>query len=387
MGVNAHPTLRWRDIDLPRPEWAALSNGRVRFHYTYNARAALYQLLLSMPRSGRDVVLLPAFHCTTVVEPALRAGWNVRFYRIRTDLSIDLEHLSLQLSNEIAAILVIHFLGFPAPLENVRRMSHEAGCYLIEDWAHSFLRGPHPNIPGDQGDFALFSFYKHAPSFAGGGLRVNAQIAWSLPSQESAGIQQTALIIKRLLEQAIENSPEGKLKDAFQKFEEWRVKKRRQSTSTQMASDTTLETPYELSERLERAGIPWLSRQVLHASRWTTLFEAKRRNYEYLAQNLEENPWLRKVHPTLPSDVCPWAFPVWMAARADQDVQLRARGVPLFTFGDVLHPVSEQSPPVARKDAEALSRHLLLLSVHQNLELADMKRTARIINDFYRGRS
>jgi hypothetical protein len=72
MGVNAHPTLRWRDIDLPRPEWAALSNGRVRFHYTYNARAALYQLLLSMPRSGRDVVLLPAFHCTTVVEPALR---------------------------------------------------------------------------------------------------------------------------------------------------------------------------------------------------------------------------------------------------------------------------------------------------------------------------
>src|ERR1700746_1843629 len=125
MKLSAHPTLRWQDLRPRQPEWDTLSAPGSQFHYTYNARAGLYQLLLAMPRSGRDTVLLPAFHCTTVVEPVLRAGWKVRFYRIKADLSIDLEHLESQLSEDVAAILVIHFLGFPAPLENVRRMSRE----------------------------------------------------------------------------------------------------------------------------------------------------------------------------------------------------------------------------------------------------------------------
>ncbi len=388
MGVGAHPTLRWQDLGPPRPEWAALSGSGFRFHYTYNARAALYQLLLAMPRSERNTVLLPAFHCTTVVEPALRAGWKVRFYRIRTDLSIDLEHLQSQLSKDVAALLVIHFLGFPAPLEDTHRMSREAGCYLIEDWAHSFLRGPEAAIPGDQGDFALFSFYKHAPSFAGGGLRLNTKITWPLPSQISAGKRQSALIAKRLLEQIVDNSSGSLLKSGLQKFERWRVKmKSRQNTASETSSENSIEPAYEFSDRLARAGIPWLSRRVLLATRWAGLMEARRRNYAYLAQNLLENQWMQKVHTALPPDVCPWAFPVWMSARAEQDVQLRARGVPLFTFGEVLHPITVQSPAVVRKDAEDLSRCLLLLSVHQNLELTDMERTARIINDFYQGRN
>ena len=387
MGVSAHPTLRWQDLGPSQPEWAALNAGPAAFRFTYNARAALYQLLLAMPRSQRDTVLLPTFHCTTVVEPALRAGWKVRFYRIKADLSIDLEHLESQLSEDVAAVLVIHFLGFPAPLENVRRMSREKGCYLIEDWAHSFLQGPAAAMPGDQGDFALFSFYKHAPSFAGGGLRVNTRVPWSMASELSAGSRQSALIVKRLAEQAIENSSGGPLKAAFQSFEKWRVnRKRRKKTAPTPSKESAGEPAYEFSERLARSGIPWLSRKILLATRWDSLLAARRRNYEYLAQHLEDNRWMRRVHATLPPEVCPWAFPVWMCARAEQDVQLRAQGLPLFTFGEVLHPSLQQAPLAARKDAEELSKCLLLFSVHQNLELSDMARTARIINEFYRGR-
>jgi perosamine synthetase len=385
MRVSAHPTLSWRDLGLPQPEWKTLAGGRAAFHYTYNARAALYQLLRAMPRSGRDTVLLPAFHCPTVVEPVLRAGWKVRFYHVRSDLSLDLKDLECQLSSEVAAILVIHFLGFPAPLEKVLRMSRALGCYLIEDWAHSFLRGPQPHLPGDQGDFALFSFYKHSPSFAGGGLRVNAQIPWSLPLQKSAGTWQTALIFKRLFEQAVENSSGGSLKTTFQKLEQWRVnKKRGQSADKGASEEAVLQSSYEFTERLAGAGIPWLSRQVLQASRWNSLFETRRRNYEYLAQNLEENPWLRKVRPDLAADVCPWAFPVWMPGRATHDVQLRARGVPLFTFGETLHPAIETCTGEARSNAEELARHLLLLSVHQNLDLTDMEKSCRVIGSFFR---
>jgi dTDP-4-amino-4,6-dideoxygalactose transaminase len=385
MMVSVHPTLRWQDLRPHQPEWDTLSASGSQFHYTYNARAGLYQLLLAMPRSGgRDTVLLPAFHCTTVVEPVLRAGWKVRFYRIKSDLSVDLVDLECQLSSEIAVVLVIHFLGFPAPLENALRISRHFGCYLIEDWAHSFLRGPEPHLPGDQGDFALFSFYKHTPSFAGGGLRVNVPIPWSMPLQKSVGAPQTARIFKRLFEQAIENSSSRPLKAPFQKFEQWRVsRKRLQSADAGKSGETFFDTPYEFSEPLARAGMPWLCRQVIHASRWASLFQVRRRNYEYLAQNLKENSWLRKVHPVLPADVCPWAFPVWMGDRAKQDVQLRACGVPLFTFGETLHPQVENATEAARKDARELSQKLLLLSVHQNLELTDMQHSVQIVNQFY----
>jgi dTDP-4-amino-4,6-dideoxygalactose transaminase len=311
----------------------------------------------------------------------------VRFYRIRQDLSLDLEDLNQQLSGDVAAILVIHFLGFPTPLDDILSLRQKFDCYLIEDWAHSFLLGPKLHIPGEQGDFALLSFYKHVPSYAGGGLRVNVPIPWSLEPRERVSGRQAAVIARRMLDQAINNSSSAALKAVFQKFEEWRAHRiRGRRPETHKIERPIQDSPYEFSERLALAGIPWLCRRVLEASLWKSIFEARQRNYRLLAQHIEENSLFRKVHPALPDDVCPWAFPVWLPLRSEHDFRLRARGVPLFTFGETLHPLSRQCPAAARKDAEDLSQHLLLLSVHQNLEVADMERTAGLINEFYRRR-
>jgi perosamine synthetase len=384
---RAHPTLRWQDVGWPRPEWAGLARDLPHFRFAYSARAALFQLLSAMPRAGRDTLLLPAFHCTTVVEPVLRAGWKVRFYRVRTDLSLDLDHLKQEASGDVAAILVIHFLGFPAPIRDILPLREKLGCYIIEDWAHSFLLGPNPHIPGDQADFALFSFYKHAPIFAGGGLRLNTRTAWSLAPQKSVGWRQMAVIAKRLFEQAVDNSKGGALKSAFQKLEHLRIRnKRQQAIVGTGSSDPAREANYEFSEKLAIAGIPWMCLRILQASNWTSIFKARRENYEFLARNIEDNPSLRRVCPVLPPEACPWAFPVWMPLRSEHDVQLRAQGVPLFTFGETLHHAIDQCSGATRANAESLSRHLLLLSVHQHLELSDMQRTARLLSDFYRGR-
>jgi perosamine synthetase len=389
MKPASHPTLRWHNLGRPRPEWAALTRDETKFHYTYNARGALYQLLRTMPRCGRDTILLPAFHCTTVVEPTVRAGWKVRFYHIRQDLSLDLEDLSRQLAGDVAAILVIHFLGFPTPLDEILQLGRKYSCYLIEDWAHSFLQGPTPHVPTLQGDFAVFSFYKHVPSFAGGGLRLNTPLQWSLARPASVGWRQTAVIGKRLLEQVIDNSPDHPMKTALQKLEEWRVRRWQvKRSAARVGEEAAQESAYAFSEKLAMAGIPWLSRTVLEGESWTSVFEARQRNYKLLAQNIGDYPLFRRFHPTLPPDVCPWAFPVWLPRRSEHDFQLRALGVPLFTFGEVLHPLmNDLSSEDAYKDARALSQHLLLLSVHQNLELADMERTAQIVNDFYKGRA
>jgi hypothetical protein len=317
----------------------------------------------------------------------LKAGWKVRFYRIRPDLSIDLENLESCLSNDVAAILVIHFLGFPTPLDDILRFRDRFACYVIEDWAHSFLQGPDVHLSGDRGDFALLSFYKHAPSFAGGGFRVNLPVSWLTTPQQSAGWREAARITKRLVEQAIDNAQDGIAKRAFQTVEQWRVQKKSLQQNSTHTSAEPSEPAYEFSDKLAVCGIPWLSRKVLEAAPWASIFRVRRQNYEYLAKHLDENPRLRRMVPTLPPDVCPWAFPVWLPSRSEHDIQLRAAGVPLFTFGEVLHATLRQCPGPTLEDAEDLSKHLLLLSVHQNLTLQDMERVSQIVNGFFRRRT
>jgi len=64
---------------------------------------------------------------------------------------------------------------------------------------------------------------------------------------------------------------------------------------------------------------------------------------------------------------------------------LQKLGVPLFTFGETLHPALTE---VARKEvrmvdeAQFLSSRLLCLSLHQGLTTADLARQCDIINEF-----
>src|SRR4029077_21144303 len=86
--------------------------------------------------------------------------------------------------------------------------------------------------------------------------------------------------------------------------------------------------------------------------------------------------------PELPDGVCPWAYPVLLRNRGCFEHQLRDRSVPLFTFGEVLHPLLEGTDPATRTDAEDLSRQLMLLPVHQNLSAEDVSQYAEEINRF-----
>lgn len=387
MTGSAHPTLRWNDLGRSRPEWKNLLARVPGFRYTYNARAALFQLLSALPHDRRNVILIPAFHCVTVVEPALRAGWLVRFYHVRTDLTVDLEDLRRQISPEVGAILLIHFLGFPGPVREVVEIARESGCPVIEDWAHSFLQGPEPHFPSVMGDYAIFSFYKHAPSFAGGGLIASTPEPFQLPPQHKVGWRHDAVIAKRFAEQIIDNSPGGPLRTFLQSVERWRVRRKTRGAPPSGGSETTTGLAYQFSLELARATIPRISLKVLEASHWKAIFETRRSNYLFLARELPKNNSICMLYPKLPPEVCPWAFPVWLPARSKEDFRLRAAGVPLFTFGETLHPAIAGAGEQAREDAQELADCLLLLSVHQGLNIKHLEHTVRVVTEFYRGRA
>jgi perosamine synthetase len=381
-----HPTLRRADLFPGRANDPRALCGSDALHLTYNARGAFYQLLQALPEKAGTVVLLPAFHCTALVEPVAHSRFRAIFYRIKPDLSIDLDDLRSKLTPDVALVAVIHFFGFPTDLNPVLSLAEQTGSYVLEDCAHSFLTLTNGHAIGDRGDFSIYSYYKTIPSLLGGALRINRNELNFMLSKKSIPAKESAIITKRLLEQLLDNSGDGLLKHSLQTLEKFRVARRRQKTAASGAGQSAfVDDPYLFREDLAIAKIPMLCERIVNSSDWQGTVSARRRNYELLNAALEENPLLQKLCPALPKGVCPWAFPVLLRDRARFEHQLRDRGVPLFTFGETLHPLLQSTDNAARSDAEDLSQRLLALPVHQNLSAEDVAHYAQVINGFFAG--
>ncbi len=381
--LESHPTLRVQDI-APFKTQGRWSPSRTAFvHYTYNARGAIYQLLQSLPANQGNTVLLPAFHCFAAVEPVLRAGYRPLFYRIREDLSVDLADLCSKLSCDIAAVIVIQYCGFQASIDDILPLRKQYGFYVVEDWAHSFLKNEGGTLTGDKGDMAVFSFYKLTPCYVGGGLRINVPELSFLESNKQLSVKKSIIAIKRLVEQLIDNSHNGILKWAFHHVEKRRVALRRGSRPSVAGVDAQIPDSYLFHDELARVGMPWFARAILHTSDVRTLVSVRRRNFEILNDNLEENDRITKVLKKLPENVCPWAYPVLVKDRSQYDQVLRSRGVPVFTFGELLHPAVYNSGSTVIESAEFLSKRLMMIPLHQNLDSGQMTSICENVNALF----
>ena len=382
---NVHPTLRLSDlVKKGQARSASWQNDTIR--YTYNARAAIYQVLRSLPPTEGNTILVPTFHCPTVVEPMLHSGYQVRFYRINEDLSINFQDVSHKLSPEVRAIIIINYFGFPAAIEPVLAGARESGSYVIEDCAHSFLTSEPVQLAGGHGDASVFSFYKLVPSHVGGGFRINNTAIHADPPSSWAGLKNSLIILKRLVEQAVENSADGLFKAMLLALEKKRVQRKHKQ-------DLTLETraalelvanPYPFSDEMYPAAIPWASAWVLQHSNLDETVALRRQNYRLLDKHLKETDSIRKVFPNLPSQVCPWAYPVLVKNRDACDDILREAGVPVFTFGNVLHPLLFQCASGDIAAAEYLSNNLLMIPIHQNLDAETVLSFAGTLNTLLR---
>jgi len=381
-----HPTLRFSDI-LPLHKQKLHPQFSQRLYLTYNARSALYQLLLSLPKKTRDTVLLPAFHCVALVESVLRAGYRAVFYRITADFAIDLEDLRSKCSTRDALIVVVHFFGFPADLAPVTSIAHETGSYVLEDCAHSFLSRFKNQPVGQEGDFALFSYYKFAPSLTGGGLGVN-QIGFNFAhSTGRVPLRKHIVIAKRLIEQAAVNSSRNPLSRLFLWLDNKRVGRMANHASggVESAPSSFLDDPYSFREDLACAGMPSACRLVLESCNWKEIGRARQKNYRAWSSVLCDTLSIKRALPELPGSVVPWAFPLLLENRVEHEQILRRKGVPLFTFGEMLHPALSGLRDRAREDAEKISSRLLLLPVHPQVCISDIEDTALILQTYLDG--
>ncbi|MGH9896453.1 MAG: DegT/DnrJ/EryC1/StrS family aminotransferase, partial [bacterium] len=180
MITSAHPSLRFADLWRRSAPAARALLRAPGLYKTYNGRGALYQVFRAIRKQRSGVVLVPAFHCPTVIDPVLEAGFEVAFYGVRSNLTIDEADLWARAHGDVAAVIAIHYLGFPTDLNAPLALRRERGCLVVEDCAHSFLRATPVALAGEGGDAAVYSFYKLVPTYAGGAFQIRSSaVSWS----------------------------------------------------------------------------------------------------------------------------------------------------------------------------------------------------------------
>jgi DegT/DnrJ/EryC1/StrS aminotransferase family len=174
-------------------------------------RAALLAGLVALGIGPGDDVLLPAYLCESVVTPVEAVGARAVFFPIGRSFEVDLEALERAVGPKTRAILLIHYLGFPGPVEAVRALCDRRGLALIEDCAHALYSRHGDRRLGTYGDLAIFSPWKSLPLPDGGLLVVNRpDLAPTVPRKRPMAHRTAARLGYRALgtvEQAIGWSP------------------------------------------------------------------------------------------------------------------------------------------------------------------------------------
>ena len=121
---------------------------------TSSGRAAIYQALRQLNLPAGSKVLLPTYHCPTMVAPVLLAGLEPVFYAVREDGLPDVTSLSRPEAANGRVVLTAHYFGLTRSLHEVRAWCDERGAALIEDCAHAFFGMAGERPVGAWGDYA-----------------------------------------------------------------------------------------------------------------------------------------------------------------------------------------------------------------------------------------
>src|SRR5690606_23065262 len=150
----------------------------------------IYALARLWGLAGKEV-LFPSYFHGVELDALLEAGARVRFYPVDRRMQVDPREVVQRIGKETAAVYLIHYVGFPGPVEELAAICEERGVRLIEDCALALLSCLGERPLGSFGHAAVFCLYKTLPTPNGGVLVLRHPPAIRLPEGERPNLAST----------------------------------------------------------------------------------------------------------------------------------------------------------------------------------------------------
>ena len=350
-----------------------------------SGRVAIALALLNAGIGNGDEVLVPAYHCLSMVEPIRFVGATPRFYSLHPDLSANYTSIDSSINSRCKALILTHYFGFAQSTIPARKFCDDNRIILIEDCAHTFF-GVRDNIAiGSLGDYVIASTMKFFPVYDGGILASSHQSLRTLSRSNNKKlfeIKAFMTVLERSTSYKRFGVP-GKLLNLTSKLKDsiWSgIKSMRIDNAPLTIGPDSADGGFHLDPAWLHAPASAISRYIVNHADRNRLIERRRNNYRRLLHLINNIPRCRPLYPDLPDNTVPLVFPFDVDHADNVADMLRRKGLPLWRFGEYLDPELDTNLcPIANE----YSRRLLQIPCHQELNETDMSWLITTLQDFF----
>lgn len=376
MYLSVFPSLAPTDLlHRARPSARASFPFNVpRRMYFYRARNAIYYLFRAL-RAGnsRLTVLAPDYHSGNEVLALRAAGATIRYYTVGPDMRLDLdqvEHLCRLHNPDV--FYVIHYLGWPQPIQEIADLCRRRGMLLVEDCALTLLSAPGGRPLGSFGHFSVFCLYKTLPVPNGALLVQNAA---SLEEIERLKLRRVGLtsVMGRTAELILARirTRTERVGAALQTVKRGLG---RAAGALDRGRASVGDIGFNLSDvDLAMSGV---SAALLRRLDFDDIRRRRAENFRQLAERLDGS--VTKVHADVTDGLCPLFFPILVPDKPRTAGALRQRGIDVLEFWNAGAVDAREGEPSA--NTRFLHAHVLALPVHQDLTSRQIDYLARQVS-------
>ena len=333
-----------------------------------SGRAAIAIALEHAGITQNDEVLVPAYHCESMISPVLWREATPVFFRIKINTAIDIDDIISKITTKTKAIIVTHYFGFLQDLMLVRKLCTEHNIILIEDCAHAFFGSLNNQPVGSIGDYAIASSMKFFPCYDGGVLASSTRTLSNIQRNKPAASFQIKAFFN-IVERAIYYKRfglAGKGINAIVKVKEWlwnnikSIRGKHHTSNSPASSDGG----YGLEESWIHKSTSLSSRFIINQSNMTRIIEKRKENYQKLYQALSQLETARPLFKNINSSFVPLVFPLFVEVPEKSFDRLKKQGVPIWRFGEYL---DKKITKAFCPNSTALSAHVFQFPCHQEL--------------------
>lgn len=354
---------------------------------TTSGRAAIALALKALGCQAGHRVLVPTYHCPTMVAPIVALGGEPVFYPINAGGSPKLDRLEQLLADGACAVIVPHYFGLPRPMRAIRTLCDRYGAALIEDCAHAFFGRVEGRGIGGWGDFAIASLTKFFPVTEGGCLIQSGTGPRHMALKARSGMVSLKVLIDAI-ELGVMHQRLAGLNLLLGPIV--RAKHRRKGNPSQ-GHLAPVVTPC-LEKATARAQIDFAEEALpfrrIAAAAWRLVMAGgsgrivmkRQANFNWLAGQLSHLRGARPLVSQAGEDAAPYVFPLWVDDPERVYQAVRRSGVPVFRWDDRW----PGTPRIADDCGQAWSHHVFQIGCHQDLthtELAWIVQTLTQIID------
>lgn len=316
-----------------------------------NAIKALSQCLKTQNRK----VMLPIYTCDTVIQPFIDEGWSIYFYEINKNLTINSDNFQIIYKNVNPKVVFVHsFFGFNTINNDyyMLKQCQSKGSIIVEDMTQSLFS----NHYIDFADYYVTSFRKFIAIPDGGALISKNDITLSNLEAANKLIADVALEAFDLKKNYFINT-DKKIKEQF--------REKYQELNCLIGENDSLNQINDISYK------------IINSCDLSTICSARKSNYKYIYEILNEYSWIYPVLSEIEEGVCPLYLPVYVEKRKELQSFLAERNI----YCPVIWPKSKHIIEIG-KVTQYMYEHMLCIPIDQRYGLEEMNVIREALKDF-----